>query len=80
MNQTDDRILDLLADSDLILSPAVIAINLDYTRNWVSRRVSKLEGAGLIESINGSYYRITETGREYLSGEVDAEALEAVHD
>jgi len=78
MNQTDNRILDLLDESDLILSPNVMAINLDYTRNWVSRRVSKLLDAGLVEQVNGAHYRITDKGRDYLSGEIDTKELEKV--
>ncbi|MDS0475281.1 MarR family transcriptional regulator [Natrinema sp. 1APR25-10V2] len=75
MNQTDNRILELLDESDLILSPAVTAINLDYSRNWVSRRMSQLENANLIEKVNGSYYQITDRGRAYLSGQIDANEL-----
>lgn len=77
MNQTDDRILELLDESDLILSPAVIAVNLDYTRNWVSRRISKLVQAGLIEQTetDGAYYRISDKGRAYLSGEISEDEV-----
>ena len=78
MNQTDDRILELLDESGLILSPAVIAVNLEYNRSWISRRISKLVDAGLVESINEGYYRITDFGREYLVGDIDADELEAV--
>ena len=76
MNQTDDRILELLDESDLILTPAVMARNLDYTRNWVSRRVGKLESAGLVEPVDSGYYRISDRGRAYLTGDLDAEDLE----
>ena len=76
MNQTDDRILELLDESDLILTPAVMARNLDYTRNWISRRVGKLESAGLIEPIDSGYYRISDRGRAYLAGDLDAGDLE----
>ena len=76
MNQTDDRILELLDESDLILTPAVMARNLEYTRNWVSRRVGKLEEAELVESVDSGYYRISDRGRAYLAGELDAEDLE----
>ena len=76
MNQTDDRILELLAESDLILTPAVIGKNLEYTRNWVSRRIGKLEDASLVEPVDPGYYRITDRGRAYLSGEIDADELE----
>jgi len=39
MNQTDDRILELLDESDLIPTSAVMAKTLEYTRNRVPRRV-----------------------------------------
>ncbi|RAW46902.1 MarR family transcriptional regulator [Halorubrum sp. 48-1-W] len=76
MNQTDDRVLELLAESDLILTPAVIAKNLEYTRNWVSRRIGKLEAADLVEPVDAGYYRITDRGRAYLAGELDSDDLE----
>jgi len=76
MNQTDNRILELLDESNLILSPAVTAVNLDYSRNWVSRRMSKLEDADLIEKVNGSYYQITDRGRAYLEGDLEADDFE----
>jgi len=78
MNQTDDRILELLDESGLILSPAVIAVNLEYNRSWISRRISKLVDAGLVETINEGYYRITDLGRDYLEGEIDVKELEDV--
>nr|WP_238392144.1 winged helix-turn-helix domain-containing protein [Halorussus amylolyticus] len=76
MNQTDDYILEILDESDLILSPSIIAVNLDYTRNWVSKRLGKLREAGLVERLNEGHYRITEKGREYLAGEIEADELE----
>lgn len=76
MNQTDDRILALLEESGLLLSPAVIAVNLDYTRNWISKRLRKLLEAGLVEKSQSSYYEITELGEKYLAGEIEADILE----
>jgi len=76
MNQTDDRILELLEESELILSPAVMAKNLEYNRSWVSERLGKLVGSGLVEQVEGGYYRISDRGRAYLAGEIDAKDLE----
>jgi len=76
MNQTDDRILDLLEESGLILSPAVMAKNLDYSRSWVSERTGRLVEARLVEQVDDGYYRISDRGRAYLAGELDAEELE----
>lgn len=75
MNQTDDRILELLDESNLILTPAVIAKNLGYTRNWISRRIGKLEDAGLVVSKDSGYYQISNRGRDYLAGELDSDHL-----
>lgn len=77
MTQGDDRILETLADSDLVLSPAVIAINTEYTRNYVNKRVAVLHENGLIERVQDGYYQITEKGRGYLAGELDASELES---
>ena len=76
MTQGDDRILETLADSNLILSPAVIAINTEYTRNYINKRVAVLLENGLIERVQDGYYRITEKGQKYLAGELDADDLE----
>ncbi|MFB6200440.1 MAG: winged helix-turn-helix domain-containing protein [Halorhabdus sp.] len=76
MNQTDDRILELLDESGLDLSPSVIAHNLEYSRSWVSRRLSKLSDASLIEVQSSNYYAITERGKQYLVGDLDAEELQ----
>jgi DNA-binding IclR family transcriptional regulator len=76
MNQTDDRVLELLKESGLKLNPSAIAVNLEYSRSWVSRRCKMLLDAGLVETTEDSYYRITDRGRAYLAGELDAEDLE----
>jgi len=76
MNQTDDRILEILDESGLILSPSVMSVNLDYSRSWISERVGKLVEGGLVEQVDDGYYRITDRGRAYLSGEINAEELE----
>ena len=75
MNQTDDRILELLDESGLELTPTVLAHNLDYSRSWVSRRLSKLVDAELVAVDDGSYYLITEKGREYLAGDLETDEL-----
>lgn len=76
MNQSDDRILELLDESGLVLSPAVISINLEYTRQWVSERLVLLLQAGLVEKTEPSYYSISELGERYLEGNISREFLE----
>ena len=76
MTQGDDRILETLAESEMILSPSVIAINTEYTRNYVNKRMAVLLENGLIIKVQDGYYEITEQGRAYLTGDLNAEELE----
>ena len=72
---TDDRILEAL-EGGLRLTPAVIAENIEKSRTHVSRRLSDLTDYGLVEKPKRGYYEITELGRGYLAGNVDATNLE----
>ena len=76
MTQADDRILETLEDTDLMLSPHILALNLDYSKAHVSRRLAKLQDAGLVIRVETGVYEITDQGRAYLAGELDAEDLE----
>jgi len=70
-NPTDDRILEVL-DSGLELGPAAIGHNIDRSRSWVSQRLSALVDHGLAAQAAPGYYEITEDGRCYLTGDLDA--------
>jgi len=74
-NPTDDRILEVL-DSGLELGPAAIAHNIDRTRSWVSQRLSVLVEYGLVTESKPGYYGLTDDGRRYLAGELDASNLD----
>ena len=67
----DDRILEALATSGLVLSPSVIAFNIDKSRSEVNRRLSELVDRGFVERVKRGYYEITETGEQYLAGNID---------
>ncbi len=71
----DERILEALESSGMILSPSVIAINIDKSRSQVNRRLSVLVEHELVERVKRGYYRITSEGTAYLAGELDASNL-----
>ncbi|MDF9744705.1 transcriptional regulator [Natrinema salsiterrestre] len=73
---TDERILEIL-DSGLLLSPQVIAKNIDKSRVHVNRRLSVLVDYGLVTRVERGYYEIDDLGMQYLEGELDADDLEA---
>lgn len=76
MTQADERILEFLHEKDIVASSSVIAANIDYTGEYVSRRTNLLEDAGLLQRVDASNYRITEFGNRFLDGELAAEELE----
>lgn len=66
----DDDILDLFHSKELILTPAIIAYNIDYSRGEVNRRLGELEDHGFVTKVERGKYRITELGRQYIEGSV----------
>ena len=71
----DERVLEALASSGMILSPSVVAINIDKSRSQVNRRLSTLVDYGLVTRVKRGYYEITSEGEAYLAGDLDASAL-----
>jgi len=76
MTTADDRILEVLESSGMVLSPRVIAYNADYSRSYVSRRLKKLVTAGMVDKVDDGMYEITEFGRDYLYGELEVEDID----
>ncbi|WP_191219388.1 IclR family transcriptional regulator [Natrialba magadii] len=74
-NPTDDRVLEIL-DTGLLLGPTAIAKNIDKHRVTVSDRLRELQRYGLVACPEEGYYEITEQGKKYLEGELDADELE----
>lgn len=83
MTKSDDAILELLEDCEISIPPRAIAFNIqNVSRPTVDRRLPKLEEAGLVKRYDDpqGYTEITDRGREYLAGELDAEDLENIDD
>lgn len=64
----DDAILDLFHSKELVLTPAIIAYNIDYSREEVNRRLGELEERGFVEKVERGKYRITSLGAQYVEG------------
>ena len=64
----DDEILELFHSTHLMLTPSIIAYNLDRSREEVNRRLIELVDHGLVERVDRGKYRITEFGEQYLRG------------
>ena len=76
MTQADERILEFLQEKDIIASPSVIAANIDYTGEYISRRCRKLEDAGLLQRVDPSNYRLTDLGNRFLEAQAEASELQ----
>ena len=83
MTGNDDTILEYLHEKDLALPPGALHFNLmregiEIGYSTVRRRLKLLDSAGLIENEaeEGTYYAISERGRQYLAGDLDASELE----
>jgi hypothetical protein len=73
MTPMDDYILQTLHQSELVLTPSIIALDIDRSREAVSRRLKELSQHGFVERIDRGKYEITPVGRQYLHGELPAQ-------
>ena len=81
MTPVDRDILELLRNPEgreLVLTPALIAENIDWGRGTVRQHLIELREHGLVEyhHEDRSIYRLSERGRDYLSGDLDPAELE----
>lgn len=73
-NRRDAAILEYLADVSLALPPKVLYYNMKFDREitfserTLKRRLKLLMEAELVDRVDGTdgYYRISDTGREYV--------------
>ena len=65
MSKAQYRILEALADAEIasVLTPSILAYNLDLSRQHVSRSLRELVDRGLVKRVEKGKYRITEDGR-----------------
>lgn len=86
MNTATDPILELLSDSDVAMTPGAIRYNLEQrledspSKSSIHRALQDLEEYGLVwrPEEAESLVELTEIGRGYLEGDVDASELEAL--
>lgn len=83
MNEKDDDILEYLNETDVSEPPAVIYFNIqrrgaEFSLRTLKRRLKKLREVGLvqIDYEEGRYHSISEQGRAYLAGDLDASKLD----
>ncbi|MBC9986038.1 phage repressor protein [Haloferax sp. Atlit-47N] len=82
MTGNDDTILEYFQEHDVALPPKGLEINLEregfsVSYSTIHRRLKKLEQTGLVDRVRQreAYYAITDKGRAYLSGDLDASEL-----
>ncbi|MFB6188591.1 MAG: ArsR family transcriptional regulator [Halapricum sp.] len=79
MTKSDPAILEFFEENDISMPPAVVSFNIEgVSHPTVKRRMPVLADNELLEKVEGKrgYYRLTQRGRDYLAGDLDAEDLE----
>ena len=80
MTGADNRTLEFLYEKDIVATPHVISANIDYSQQYINERVRVLEQNGLVQQTEGALYQITDRGRAYLTGDLDADDLPPKHE
>ncbi|WP_276255560.1 MarR family transcriptional regulator [Halomontanus rarus] len=66
----DDAVLEIFHSKELVLTPAIIAYNIDYSREEVNRRLTELADRGMVEKAERGKYRIADLGTRYIEDPV----------
>jgi len=74
---TDDAILEALHEKGN-QQPVHVAAQIDRHRKYVGERLRELAEYGLVENLGQGLYCITEIGKQYLGGGLDASDLELI--
>jgi predicted transcriptional regulator len=77
MSPIDYEILLFFEDHEILVSPKVLGANIEYDRQYTSKRCRKLTQEGILEQDGESgLYGLSDRGRRFLAGELDAEEFE----
>jgi DNA-binding MarR family transcriptional regulator len=76
MSPIDYEIILFFDNHDILASPKVVSVNIDYDRQYTSKRLSKLEEAGLLVKESSGLYQLSDLARDFLNGEIDADELD----
>ncbi|AHF99626.1 hypothetical protein HALLA_13345 [Halostagnicola larsenii XH-48] len=76
MAPVDYEIMLFFDEHPILVSPRVLGANIDYDRQYVSKRCRTLSDAGLLTAVDTGLYQLTDTGRTYLEGDLDVSELE----
>ena len=77
MRPVDDKILEHLDDVRRNLPANMADIEqIDATRNYIGSRCRLMEEHGLLRDVGRGLYPITDDGRRYLRGDLDARDLD----
>lgn len=77
MAPVDYEIMLFFDEHSILISPRVLGANIDYDRQYVSKRCRTLSNAGLLTAVDTGLYQLTDTGRTYLEGNLDVSELES---
>jgi len=75
MNKASDPVLEFLQEYNIGVPIGTIDNNLQSSRPTIAKALEELEGRGFVarDESYSSHYRITDRGRQYLAGDLDAD-------
>lgn len=72
----DYEILLFFEDHDIYIGAKALARNIEYSRQYVSKRLNALADAGMLDR-DGGLFTLNDRGREFLAGDLDTAEIES---
>lgn len=78
MTIADERILEHLSETETDTPKGMAESGrVRFSRQYIGERCRKLTDYGMLQHLGNGVYRITDSGEQYLDGDLDAEDLES---
>ena len=76
MSPIDYEILLFFEEHDILVTPKVLGSNIDYDRQYTSKRCRELTEKEILRQDESGLYGLSQKGRQFLAGKLDADDLE----
>ena len=77
----DDRILEIAEEEGSVRAPTLVESKyMHISRSQISRRLRKLKDRGLLNDLGNGVYSLSQEGKQYLEGQLDASELSEAED